>query len=52
LATSGRRPEVVKDQVANVSLKDRGNGRSYILACLERHGFDDLSERVRKGEPP
>ena len=44
------RPKKGEEKGDNVTLKERGNSRAYILARLDRDGLTDLAARVRAGE--
>ena len=44
-----RKSEKIKDQGDNVTLKERGNSRAYILARLARD-YPDILERYERGE--
>src|SRR4051794_34787875 len=43
-----RRSEKVKDQGDNITLKERGTSRAYIIARLERDGHHELAAKVRE----
>lgn len=42
-----RRSKAIKDQGYNITLKERGTSRAYILARLERDGDKELAAMVR-----
>ena len=43
-----RKSEKAKDQGDNVTLKERGNSRAYILARLDRDGHAELADVYQK----
>ena len=44
------RPKKDKEKGDNITFKERGTSRAYILARLDRDGFTELAAKVRDGE--